>query len=385
MSFDPNFLDYSSLKNNIRVSEFSREQLIESGIVRPDGRSAWFFYEWFFATTLRRFLSYTILFLSVPVFVMTNIFINEEFYLILIITAVLVIGGAFVVLVALILRFMMVSRLRLLGFAISNKFKYLHGNFSIPIGPIMFNNGHSKSITDKIILTNNLEISNYTYHVGSGKYERTYVISFAKARLPRAVPHLYLNGITNNFGATVSEYEVQELGLEGDFDRHFALYTPPGYHVDALQLFTPDTMAVLIELGKDYDYEFINNEMYIYAPQGSMNLEERLKGLLIALVRVSVQFSKQASTYSDVRAGNVASGKVDIRGKSFSRKRATWVAIVPIIIIIFGSVGYKLFFEILNNDSNLFKYLFMFFIPVIAIIFWMVYVLSNHYKRKNDR
>ena len=57
----------------------------------------------------------------------------------------------------------------------------------------------------------------------------------------------------------------QRLSLEGDFDTHFDLFVPSGYESDALFIFTPDLMALLIDEAGDCDVEIRGNQLVIYA------------------------------------------------------------------------------------------------------------------------
>lgn len=42
------------------------------------------------------------------------------------------------------------------------------------------------------------------------------------------------------------------LSLEGDFDRYFTLYCPGDYERDALYVFTPDLLALLIDESRHF-------------------------------------------------------------------------------------------------------------------------------------
>lgn len=55
----------------------------------------------------------------------------------------------------------------------------------------------------------------------------------------------------------------QRLSLEGDFDRHFALYCPAGSERDALYLFTPDILALLIDRVRGLDVEVVGDRLLL--------------------------------------------------------------------------------------------------------------------------
>jgi hypothetical protein len=60
----------------------------------------------------------------------------------------------------------------------------------------------------------------------------------------------------------------QRLSLEGDFDQHFSLHSPHGYERDALYVFTPDLMALLIDETGDFDVEIVDEWFFVYARGG---------------------------------------------------------------------------------------------------------------------
>lgn len=90
--------------------------------------------------------------------------------------------------------------------------------------------------------------------------------------LSAASPHYLLDGLANNRPWTTSIAASvrghQRLSLEGDFDRHFTLYGPSGHERDALQLFTPDVMALLIDRGSAWDVEIIDDNLFVYSTRG---------------------------------------------------------------------------------------------------------------------
>ncbi len=214
------------------------------------------------------------------------------------------------------------NQYRFLKFAIDNGFIYRRNDYDVPVGPMLFSVGHSKSASNSLQINDAIKLSYYSYKVGSGKNEQTITIEFAKIKLPRKVPHLYLNGKQNYLSADVGNYKTEQLKMEGDFNKYFSVYTPPDYQVDILQILTPDVMLALQDFGAKYDYETIGDDLYIYSSKGTMADEVKLRDWLTAISAVEGQINKQVKTYSDARAGNVSSGLVDGSGARF--KRTGW-------------------------------------------------------------
>lgn len=108
---------------------------------------------------------------------------------------------------------------------------------------------------------------------GAGKTRGS--VGFVHVSLPTRSPHLLLDGVANNGGARrgiarTVEHE-QLVSLEGDFDRHFALYVPRDFQVEALQVFTPDVMALLIDHGRRWDIEIVDDNLFV-TTSGSFRL-----------------------------------------------------------------------------------------------------------------
>lgn len=102
-------------------------------------------------------------------------------------------------------------------------------------------------------------------------YSTTSVRSYGylALRLERSLPHLVLDATRNDgtFGSSIPMPIAggQTLSLEGDFDQHFTLHSPNGYERDALYVFAPDLMALLIDETGDFDVEIVDDMLYVYA------------------------------------------------------------------------------------------------------------------------
>jgi hypothetical protein len=111
-----------------------------------------------------------------------------------------------------------------------------------------------------------------TTRVRSGSPERSIDVGYLAIDLPRHLPNMILDAGSNDGLLTSSlarpPKENQRLSLEGDFDRHFRLYVPKGYERDALYVFTPDLMALLIDETGDLDVEVRDNLLIVMKPGG---------------------------------------------------------------------------------------------------------------------
>jgi len=82
--------------------------------------------------------------------------------------------------------------------------------------------------------------------------------------LGHALPHMMLDAKRNRESIALIKND-QVLSLEGDFDQHFTLYAPKGYERDALYIFTPDLMALLIDEANTFDVEIVGKWMMFHS------------------------------------------------------------------------------------------------------------------------
>lgn len=148
---------------------------------------------------------------------------------------------------------------------------------------------------------------------------------FLSARLPRPLPHLMIDSLRNGRLRTILP-GAQRLSFEGDVDRHFAVYVPAGYERDALQLLTPDVLVCLIDHGRQWDIEVVDDRLVV-ASRASRRRSDRTEvpALLRFAELIGAELGHQASTYTDPRARNPRT-QVDAPGRRLRRRSGAWVA-----------------------------------------------------------
>ncbi len=162
-------------------------------------------------------------------------------------------------------------RYRLSRFAAANGMHFITHEQNPPLPGMIFGIGTDRTGEDLLRGTEPrfVEFGNYRYTISSGKSSTTHHWGFVAIHLDVPLPHIVLDARSNNsvFGSNLpaSFSRDQRLELEGDFNRHFALYCPQGYERDALYLFTPDIMARFIDHAAALDVEIIDNWLFLYA------------------------------------------------------------------------------------------------------------------------
>ena len=181
-----------------------------------------------------------------------------------------------------------------------------------------------------------LDLGNYRYTTGSGKNRTTNDWGYLALRLERRLPHMVLDSRANNslFGTNLpSTFDRdQVLKLEGDFNEHFTLYCPAAYERDALYVFTPDLMALLIDEASPFDVELVDDWMFVYSAQRfEMTDAATIQRLFRIVDTVGAKTLSQTDRYADERIGDRAANLVAPAGARLKRG-------VPVVAIVIFTV-----------------------------------------------
>lgn len=153
-------------------------------------------------------------------------------------------------------------------------------------------------------------------------------------KLPRALPHLMIDGQKNGSLRQLLPGQ-QRLSLEGDFDRHFAVYVPEGYSRDALELLTPDVMAGLIDYGRYWDIEVVEDRMVVVSHRFRRATDRpETTAMLMFSEIVGADLAHQAVTYTDPRAERP---RFDIAGSGRRLRRRSQAWTIALLIGITGA------------------------------------------------
>jgi hypothetical protein len=133
----------------------------------------------------------------------------------------------------------------------------------------------------------------YKYTTGD-KSRVTHHYFLYGVRAADTFPHMYLNYRKNSFLMNLGEF----LSLPAEFEKEYSLSIAPGYHVEALSVFTPDILALLLDLPYKCDVEIVDGEMlfiiesaYNIIDGDHMKLEQELKGIesIIGMLRPKIE------------------------------------------------------------------------------------------------
>ena len=163
-------------------------------------------------------------------------------------------------------------------------------------------------------------------------------LGYLSITLPTRLPQMILDAKSNDRGPFSSLMKKpkasQTLSLEGDFTSHFRLYVPTGYERDALYVFTPDLMGLLIDETGDLDVEIRDDQLIVYKP-GGFDLTDPAIWARFDRIKetVGAKAWDQTDRYKDERSSQLDFGQVAPEGRRL-RKR-----VPKIVWLVLGFIG----------------------------------------------
>ena len=213
----------------------------------------------------------------------------------------------------------------------------------------IFQLGDSRQSVDHVVSSRGrfFDFGNYRYTTGSGKNRSTRTWGFLAFNLDRKLPHMVLDSKANNgfFGTNLPAAfnKDQILSLEGDFDKYFTLYCPAQYERDALYVFTPDLMALLIDEAAPFDVETVDDWMFVYSNAAFRTGDANLYARLFRIIdTVGAKTLTQTDRYVDARVGDFSANIIAPEGARLKRTvsvGAIIIGVVFIVVWIWGILG----------------------------------------------
>ena len=198
---------------------------------------------------------------------------------------------------------------RLDAFAQLNNMTYEFERRGVQYNGAIFALGTRAIATDVLTVRSGrgIQIGNYRSFAKSAYDSAHFHGGYVVIELDRRMPHMlaiakrrrkFLGGQSVAPGILRN----QIVSLEGDFDRYFTLYAPRQYERDALYVFTPDLMVLLIDRLASYDLEIVDNRLYIYSHTPFNMLDPDTHERLASIVQVvGHKATNQTIRYADDR------------------------------------------------------------------------------------
>lgn len=180
------------------------------------------------------------------------------------------------------------------------------------------------------------------------KKSATEETGFLAVKLERRLPHMVLKSHHQRLGIgglPADFRKDQTLSLEGDFDKYFTLYCPAEYETDALYVFTPDLMALMIDEARRFDIEIVDDWMLAY-PGGWLDLTRPAANQTLLRIADLVGSKAQGRSryYRDERVGEFAANRIASTGRRLRRRIGT-ISLTIFIVVVLSSPFWGLIAE----------------------------------------
>jgi hypothetical protein len=240
-------------------------------------------------------------------------------------------------------------RYRLHRFAADNGWRYdpwlptswYHGMYAMP--------GAVEDVFDRTVTpgASPVEVATYRGTTGTGKSRTIRQTDYVRVQLGVVLPHIVLDARANDrpFGRTnlpIGLTSDQRLIPEGPFADAFRLYCPSGYETDALYLFPPDVLAVMLDHARDLDVEIVDDTLYLCAPKNVVSTDpQRWRSLLTAVDAISAK-ARQWEAWRDDRLTPDSADPLDRpigvapAGRRLRQRFEWWWVIAGVLLLGFG-------------------------------------------------
>lgn len=242
-------------------------------------------------------------------------------------------------------------------FARENNLIYSSSDMARGEQGILFSQTRGSSWTDIIAEPSGAyEIGKYAYVTGSGKHQTTHNWVYARVRLDRALPHMVLDAEVNNFftfsNLPMTFKKDQTLSLEGNFNEIFTLYAPKTYERDALYIFTPDLMALLLDEVAEFDAEIIDNQLYFYAKRKTYEQPEYMQRMFIIIEKIGQKMAHRVKNYEDERAeaqvnNDATVGTIAPAGRRL-KQGVPWLVVVGVVFLVLAQAWPYIITSVMN-------------------------------------
>ncbi|MGB7957548.1 MAG: hypothetical protein WCF77_01740 [Minisyncoccia bacterium] len=156
-------------------------------------------------------------------------------------------------------------------FAAANGFSYALKGSLAGLDGSLFQVGDSRAVADVVsgqFQNEAISLFTYTYVTGYGRSRQAHNYTVYELQFDITLPDMLVENANHSYGESlfnkISGSGKELIKLEGDFDKYFSLNIQKGYEVEALEIFTPDVMAELINKAKALSLEIVNGHLFIY-------------------------------------------------------------------------------------------------------------------------
>ena len=260
-----------------------------------------------------------------------------------------------IIILSVMLRRDKIAQTKLKEFAKENDLVFTEKIYQVNESGVIFRGGgHSGKMTDVVDFDENCRFGKYEYSTGSGEDEHIHEETFLRIKLSGKMPHIIIDSRKNSDTLRgISSLDADRLRLEGNFPDTFRVYTVKNRQIDVLSILTPDVMRDLLDFGNGYDFELVDNELYVYP--GKVKIEN-LQKFLMRIQRIAKQLEYQVGGHRVVTVGaqkeNVSENERNnstFAGRMRGRRGMSGIFEKIIIGFVGGVVVYSILFAVLSS------------------------------------
>lgn len=190
---------------------------------------------------------------------------------------------------------------------------------------------------------NIFSVFTHSYISGSGNSRGSFAYTIFHFKIEKSLPHIVLDSRKNDgIVSSIPRYfeDKQRLELEGDFNKYFDFFAPEGYEIEALDILSPDFMAMLLDFHTPFDVEIDEHDVYIiskginYSPQ---NMREMFNAADILMKRFSYKLQSWHMLAMEKRPPDLIS-HIDESAIRIGRFRVTTAIFTIILTAIYVTV-----------------------------------------------
>jgi hypothetical protein len=182
----------------------------------------------------------------------------------------------------------------------------------------------------------------FTTIIASGESQSTLKYTVMEVSLGTNAPNLYATSLQTgttsafwqrNLNTQVTEtHTANTLKLEGNFDQYYHIALDAGEEIEALQIFEPTLMARLIDTPYRYDFELLDQTLFIYAPQYVSSQAELDSFYKFAKV-ISQSIHRKVST---MRVPDTVAAPQTTRSSNINYNTGTIITVILLTVGMFG-------------------------------------------------
>ncbi len=151
-------------------------------------------------------------------------------------------------------------------FAKENSATILRENDQVRPNALMFRQGFSQTFRNPIVFEeDSLRIYEYSFKIQKMYKKDPFPYMYTVFDLPfkGTVPHLVLNFRHDQYKLA----EGKELPLPREFEEKFKVYTADQYEIEALEVFTPDVLVLILDNALEIDIELVDGHVLFFVPK----------------------------------------------------------------------------------------------------------------------